>query len=76
MEYWLLESAKWKLHNKVHANVLSKPFSPADVYDAIDKNCRGNFRGHNRTNWGDILLGTVDAIYKRIPHTNDATKRA
>jgi hypothetical protein len=46
------------------------------IYDAINNSHRGNFRSHNSTNGGDIILGAVDTTCKRIPHTNLATKRA
>jgi Helitron helicase-like domain at N-terminus/PIF1-like helicase len=76
MKYWMLESATWQLRNKAHASVLSSPFSPTDVYDSIDLNRRGICRGNSNMNGGQVLLGAVDAICKRIPHTNEATKRA
>jgi hypothetical protein len=76
MKYWMLESATWQLRNKAHSSILSSPISPTVVYDAIDHNRRGTARGNTTTNGGQILLGAVDAVCKRIPHTNEATTRA
>jgi Helitron helicase-like domain at N-terminus len=76
LKFLMIQTAGWKLRDKLFAAILSSPISPTIVYEAIDHTRRRATVNTNTVNGGRMLLGAVDAICRRIPHSNEAAKKA